>query len=350
MSEIKIRQTIPDAWAKQGRCPLCAAPGMRVLHPAAGADQLQCAVCGVAFEVELDGARLLVCRWPDSLAFLHEMVAYGWMTAAELLTLIQQIVPAPVSTSPAAPGRPPIPTTPTKAEMDPGMQKASGAAARTAAPSQKPGPLAPDATEISIHVKNLRSLGNSPKQIRTILTQAESEPERIQAILGIIAQVERQEQARQGKKLRLSLGVVGVMVLILVGAGFVLQKDYQTKLAAAGSALQETAAPNLAKILNLNTPVVIYGAAPPSSYSGNGNVCPRTSQKAAALFGGQPANWYSPPNSNGWVMIHQGQATDIYIPRGMTAAYLQLGKSLQMVNVVGPATLSGVSYIAVSCP
>jgi hypothetical protein len=349
MSEIKIRQTIPDAWAEQGRCPLCAAPRIRVQHPAAGADQLQCAACGVAFEMELDGARLHVCRWPDSLAFLHEMVAYGWMTATELRTLIQQVVPAPAPTSPAAPGRPPIPITPTKAETDPGMQKAAGEAARRPGLSQKPGPHALDATEISIRIKKLRALGNSPKQIRTTLTQAESEPERIQAILGIIVQVERQEQARQGKKLRLSLGIVGVMVLILVGAGLVLQKDYQNKQ-AAGSALQGTAAPALAKILNLNTPVVKYGAAPPSDSSDSESGCPRTSQKAAALFGGQPANWYSPQNSNGWVMIRQGQATDIYIPGGMTAAYLQLGKSLQLVDVTGPATLSGVYYIAVSCP
>jgi hypothetical protein len=197
----------------------------------------------------------------------------------------------------------------------------------------------------------LRALGNSPKQIRTILTQAETEPERIQTILGIIAQMERQEQARQEKKLRLSLGIVGVMVLILVGAGFVLQKDYQNKQAAAGPALQSTVAPAIAvKILNLNTPVVKYGAAPPSGSSGSKSGCPRTSQIAADLFGGQPADWYSPQSSNGWVMIRKGQATDITIPGGMTAAYLQLGKGLQLVDVAGPATLSGVYYIAVSCP
>jgi hypothetical protein len=348
MSEIKIRQTIPDAWAEQGQCPLCAAPGMRVQHPTDGADQLQCAACGVTFEVELNGARLHVCHWPDSLAFLHETVAYGWMTLAELLALIRQADPASAPTSPATPGRPPIASP--KTEADSGLQKDAGTITRTSAPSPEHRPPAPNAAEIFVLVKKLRTLGNSPKQIRIILTQAEKDPERVQAILGIVAQMERQEQTRQGNKLRLSLSLVGLLIIILVGIGFVLQKNYQTTIVAAGSVLQNTAVPDLAKILNLNTPVVKYGAAPPGSSSGSESVCPPNSKRAAALFGGQEADWYSPQNSNGWIMVHQGQPTEIYIPAGMTAAYLKLGKSLQMVNVNGPATLSGVYYIAVSCP
>ena len=348
MSEIKIRQTIPDAWAKLGHCPLCAAPGMRVNHPAFGADQLQCTDCGAAFEVELDGARLHVCHWPDSLAPLHEMVGFGWITAAELQTLVRQAVPAPANTSPGAPGQTPIASPKTGADSR--MQNAAGVATQTPVLTQKSGPPAPVPTEIAVRIKKLRTLGNSPNQIRTILTQTEKDPQRVQTILGIIAQMERQEQARQRNRLRLSLGIVGVMILLLVGAGFVLQKNYRTTLVAAGSALQDTAVPNVAKILNLTTPVVQYGAAPPGGSSGSASVCPPTPQKAAALFGGLEADWYSPRNSNGWIMVHQGQPTDIYIPGGMTAAYLQLGKTLQMVNVTGPATMSGVFYIAVSCP
>ena len=80
MSEIPIRQTIPDAWAEQGHCPYCAASGMRVQHPAAGADQLQCTACGLTFEMELDGTRLHVVHWPDALPFFIVMVPDDWLT------------------------------------------------------------------------------------------------------------------------------------------------------------------------------------------------------------------------------------------------------------------------------
>ena len=195
-------------------------------------------------------------------------------------------------------------------------------------------------------------MGNSPKEIRASLTRAEKDPERIQAILAIIARLDRQEQTRQGKKLRRVIGILGLLALLLVGAGFVYQKNLQTKPAQAGLNLQNTQAPNLAvKILNLNTPLVKYGAAPPGISTGDAGTCPHTAGQAASLFGGQPSDWVSPPNSSGWIMIRKGKPADIYVPKGMKAAYLQLGStSMQLVDVDGPATLSNAYYIAVSCP
>ena len=359
MSEIKIRQTIPDAWAQHGRCPFCAASGMRVQHPAAGADQLQCMACGLTFEVELDGARLHISHWPDSLPFMHIMVSDTWMTAAELRALIQRMAAppsVPASISPAAPDQSSFPITPVKSDTDLGMPDAAVVTTWTPTPPQASAPPALDPTGIAIRIKKLRALGNSPKEIQTILTQSEKEPERAQAILRIIAQMEHQEQSRQWKKLRLSLGIVGGLGIILLGAGFVFLKNYQNKPVGAGPAgqntpAQDTPVPNpVVKALNLNTPVVNYNAGPPSSSTGDASVCPRTSQQAADLFGGQPGDWVSPPSSNGWIMVRKGKSADIFVPKGMKAAYLQLGNSLQLVDLDGPATLSGVYYIAVSCP
>jgi hypothetical protein len=361
MSEIKPRQNIPDAWAERGRCPLCATPGMHVLHPATGADQLQCAACGVAFEVEDGGARLHVCHWPDSLPFLYLLVQDDWMAAGSLRTLIQQatVTPAaPESVSPVTASLPSFPAAPEEQITASAVQSSTNAEQDTSEsesklePSPEPTSPALNQTAIASHVYKLRALGNSPKEIRTILTRAEKDPKRIRAIFAIIAQMERQEQSRQGRKLFVSLGVVGMIAVVLVAAGIFFQKSVlDQNQPAAGSTPQPTDALNAAvKILKLDTPVVQYGVKPSDGSTGQKVSCPRYPQEAADLFGGVQSDWTSPGGSNGWVMVRKGKPADIYIPKGMKAAYLQLGKGMQLVDVLGPATLKNTYYLAVSCP
>jgi hypothetical protein len=315
MSVIKARVTIPVAWAEQGHCPVCSAPKMEVQLQNAGPDQLRCAACGVAFEVESGGTCLHVTHWPDSIAVLRETVVEGWLTVAELHDLIQQIV-------------------------------SSTASPVSAQKNNRSTPNLPD--EMVIRANKLSDLGNSPAQIRAILSQAETDPERIQAALEVASKVGRQEQVRKRIKLRLSMGIIGVIVVICVGAGILVQKMFFSKQTEATSPFQATLIPNLAKILNLSTPVVQYNVAPPGS--SGANMCPRTTTEAAELFGGHPEKWSSPPNSNGWIMIDISQGNTIYTPRDMTAAYLQLGSNVVLAEVLGPATLSNVYYIAISCP
>ena len=358
-----IRQNIPDAWAEHACCPLCGSPKMRVQHAAASVDQMLCTACGLAFELEMEGDRLIVTQWPVALPFLHVLVPDDcWRTAGELRSLVKQMTSGPGLSAPVPPvtsSLPPPPAAPAKAMTAPRVPDSARPSSRppVAAPQPAPPPLNPDA--IGIRIKQLRALGNSPKEIRTTLTQAEKDPERVRAILGIIAQSERQEQARQGKKLAWSLGILAVIVIILVGAGIVYQENVlkQNQLAAAGGAgptLQPTQAPNLAvKLLNLNTPVVNYGSVPPVA-SGTGVsavTCPRTADQAANLFGARPADWYYPPGSNGWVMAHAGgTSATIFVPKGMKAAYLQLSNKLTLIEVEGPVTLSNTYYVAISCP
>jgi hypothetical protein len=360
MSEIPIHQTIPDVWAKQGQCPCCAASEMRVQHPSGGADRLQCIACGLTFELELSGDRLHVVHWPDALPFLHLMVPDEWMTPAKLRALIQQAT-SPTSTDPPTPPavlvQPPLRDTPSQAMPD---TEKPDSVVDTVIPPTTPHESTPPALDpngIAIRINRLRALGNSSREIRTILTQGEKQPDRIQAILKIIAQDEQQERSRQSKKLGLSLGIFVGLAILLLGAGYVFWKSYQNKPASAtGTAAQGTQAPNTAapnaviKALNLNTPVVKYNPTPPGSSTGDASVCPRTSGQAAGLFGGQPSDWSSPSGSNGWIMVRKGKSADIFIPKGMKAAYLQLDNSLQLVDVDGPVTLSGAYYVAVSCP
>ena len=358
---VNIRQTIPDAWAERARCPLCGSGGMRVQHLAGSADQLRCTACGLAFELEMDGARLHVYRWPDSLPFLHIMVSDDWRNAAELRSLVKQMTSGSDMAAPPAPAAPAQPTPPVitaQAETTPVMPGPAGATALPPVASPQSAPPALDATAIGIRIKQLRALGNSPKEIRTTLTQAEKDPERVQAILGIIDQMDRYEQARQGNKLAWSLGILMVVVILLVGAGYIWQTNFlnQNQPSGAGGTpgapAQPTQAPNIAiKLLNLNTPVVNYGAVPPGASNTTATGCPRTAQQAADAFGGKPADWYYPPSSNGWVMAHAGGASaNIFVPKGMKAAYLQLSNRLNLIEVNGPATLSDAYYVAISCP
>ena len=307
----------------------------------------------------MEGARLHVAHWPDSLPFLHIMVSDDWRTAAELRSLVKQTTSVPgISTPPppAATVQPPLPSAPAKADTVPAEPDPAAGAGQPPAALPQPAPPQLDRIALGIRIKKLRALGNSPQEIRAVLTQAEKDPERVQAILGIIAHMEHQEQTRQSTKLAWSLGILMVIVILLVGAGFILKDRFLNQnqpvaASAAGPALPPTQAPNpAAKILNLNTPVVNYGAVPPGASSASAGGCPRNAQEAADLFGGRPADWYYPPNSKGWVMARMGSSTSIFVPKGMTAAYLQLSNRLDLKEIKGPATMGDAYYVAISCP
>jgi hypothetical protein len=330
---------------------------MRVQHGAAGPDRLFCSACGLAFELEMEGARLHISRWPDALPFMLIMIPDEWRTAAELRSLVRQNISATdlaTPTSPAASVQLPLPIPPAKTEiaLEPPVPVVL-ASLPPAAPS-KPTSAPLDADAIGIRIKQLRALGNSSKEIRTTLTQAETDLERVKAILGILNRMECQEQSRQSKKLFWSLGILAALVIILVAASHILQvrTQEQSQANAAGPTIQSTQPPNpLAQLLKLNTPVVNYNAAaPPVAYSTLTGGCPRTAQEAADLFGGQPADWYYPPGSHGWVLARTASSTNIFVPKGMKAAYLLLSDKLNLIEVQGPASLSGAYYAAISCP
>jgi hypothetical protein len=144
--------------------------------------------------------------------------------------------------------------------------------------------------------------------------------------------------------------VIGSIIITCIGAGFFLQEMFLSKQTGVASQIQATLVPDLAKVLNLSTPVVDYNVAPPGYSSSDVSGCPRTATAAAAMFGGQPEKWSSPAKSNGWVLIDTSEGNTIFVPQGMTAAYLQLGSNVMLVEVFGPATLNKIYYVAISCP
>jgi len=351
-----VRQQIPALWAEKGHCPLCNSAQMCVLHPSEGADQLSCTRCGLAFELEMDGARLHVTHWPDALPFLNIMSPDEWRTVSELRNVVKQPVSTPAKAAPVMP--PPAGSSPASLPGTPVKPDSAKVASPPPAAAKQPAVAAPDAAQIELRVKSLRALGDSQKDIRTILTRAEKDPDRAKAILKIIDQMERKEQARQGKKLVWSLTFFVIVVMIVAGVGYYFlrnsSQENQPVASDGGSALQDTKtlSPNMVvKIMKLETPVVNQGVVPTGKTNAVVTLCPHTADDAAALFGGDPVDWYYPPSANGWVMVRkEGTSANIYIPKGMKAAYLQLGNNLQLVEVLGPATLNNAHYVAVSCP
>jgi len=96
--------------------------------------------------------------------------------------------------------------------------------------------------------------------------------------------------------------------------------------------------------------VVEYGGGSSSAATPDAKSCPHNATEAANLFGGVPTDWTAPSGSNGWFMVRKGTPADVFVPQGMKAAYPQLGNSLEIVDVMGPATLHQVYYLAISCP
>ncbi len=99
------RYELPDTWAGKGACPVCRARGrLTVVHQSVTPDQMWCAACGAAFEVESGGAHLRLVRLPVTEPTATEAMLEQWVLPSELPALLAGIgsTPAPVAASPAA--------------------------------------------------------------------------------------------------------------------------------------------------------------------------------------------------------------------------------------------------------
>ena len=95
-------------------------------------------------------------------------------------------------------------------------------------------------------------------------------------------------------------------------------------------------------VVGVPTPA-IEEAGPPQSE------CPFTSELAAALFGGRAENWSYDSENNGWYATVFNTPLTVRVPANMSAGYLVLGETFEFRNVHGPATVSNINFIAISC-
>jgi hypothetical protein len=405
---IRVRAMIPESWAAKGNCPLCGA--MPLLHrPTLEADQLACPKCDLAFEVEDGGPHIRVKQLPAQVSAAPDG---EWRTPREARHWIRaqfRTQAAPPKETPPPPA--PLVVTPTGApapqvSAEPEIVASAGNAPRE---SIAPACVTPPAEALT-KARRLFDLGQTPAQIQSVLARAsEYTAEQVQAVMVVVAQWEAARRAKQQRKLLRAFGIIGSLVLaigiaaVLVmappganalqsfvanppsGASSVTLNPGQPAPTVAptgtvASVLEElgrlftsnnpggvpgnpsaaTPAPGTAinnqlppllqtlippgvSVINAPTPEVRHGDGPPVS------ACPRTRAEAAELFGGEPDQWQPAENVRGWMVFSTTTGVTVRVPESMTLGYLQVGNSLSLTDVNGPATVTNVYMGAISC-
>ena len=202
--------------------------------------------------------------------------------------------------------------------------------------------------EVSRTVESLHGLGNTPAQILAILEENEPDPQRIEATREAVNRLERTLRELQVRRLRSSLILAGTILILVIGVGIVLSGKFQGASNATGSSPKTLVTLDPVKVLLLDAPLIEPSSIPEGTASGKVSGCPNSPAEAAAMFGGQVDKWSS-PSSSGWVMLTTSQATTIFVPKNMSAGYLQFRNQLSLTQVDGPATLTDIFYVVISC-
>ena len=346
------RSVIPPAWAQQGCCPVCQARSLSVRQTPGAPDQMACAQCGSAFELEAGGSRLALTQGPPAVAAAIGGATRNWLTISELHALLQ---PPPATgaptTAPASALRSPVIT-----DQQPPSSSQAPSSAAPGVPADLPSGLA-HCTEADLmkRAENLLALGNSPLQIQVALVQSGVAPELVQTVVDAVSRVAQQKRQQQLRWTWLLTGLVMACLLLGVGGGWALW--HRTTAAAPGATAQPPNGPptptGVAGFF-LSLPTALVQTEPPPTPGTGGNRqagrCPTSSDEASDLFGGQAADWTYKADAGGWLMTAITPKT-IYVPAGMAAGYLQFGSGgASMSQVDGPAKIQNVNFIAITCP
>lgn len=389
---------IPEKWAAGGHCPLCNHTPLQ-LRPTLEADQLACARCGVAFEMEDGGPQIRVMALPPAASGQADG---AWRTPKETREWVRALThtqphpdpkPAPAEAAPLPPVSPPP------------------AAPVTEIPTA-PAPPEPAITlpaEALDRAHRLFELGQTPAQIQVVLERAETwTREQIQSVMEELLRWDTQRKARQRRALLIAFSAIAGLTLIFVvaivllmpspgaaapggqvgvtGNGAPAAASGQTEpgsqpgdtasgpslwqqvtdwvasggRSSAGSsssapasgggnngeqmpAALQTLAPPGVRVVEAPTPEIRRGDGPASS------TCPASKEEAALLFGGQPDQWQAAENVQGWMLFSTSGPVTVRVPANMTLGYLEIGESLSIRDIPGPATVTNVYLGAVSC-
>jgi hypothetical protein len=134
----------------------------------------------------------------------------------------------------------------------------------------------------------------------------------------------------------------------MIGVGIVLSGKLLGISNGTGGSPQPLLPTDPVKPLLLGARLTEPNPTPEGTVSGKVSGCPNSPAEAAAMFGGQADKWSS-PSSTGWVMITISQTATIFVPKNMSAGYLQFRNQLSLTQVTGPATLTDIFYVVISC-
>lgn len=316
------RKQIPDAWGTSGRCPVCAAAPLQVVHLPSPADYLICPKCELSFEVEMNGGNIRVKNVPEQLGFAERQLRYLWIKPTLLRELLNKR-----STS---------------------IEKPVGTVA--------PGLLTDE--EVWDRMLSLYQLGNTPKMVELILMQAGATREQAEAAFARLKRRSEQDTRNQIRKFWVFGGIVAFLAILLIGGWAYTMNRINTELqqgitnpvvqSQSSSPLQMlNALPDAIKPAFLKSgPLQVDQG---TVHLGATTRCPGSPSDAAALFGGDASMWARPQQiDNAWQMVSTGSPITLNLPSGMTAGLID-NKTFQFTSVPGPATIHNVNFVAIMC-
>jgi len=207
MSSYKPRVSIPDEWATNGTCPICDRKSLWVERTMGEPDRLSCTGCEASFEMEIDGPHIRLVVLPPEYAVYIQPAWETWMTAYEIRQQIK---------SPAAA----IGTRNTPA--NPAHQSRLSSYSENSENSlfEDEGYFEPLSQEdINSRALGFESLGNSPQEIRTILTSIRAKPEQIEQALALVSKKDKAKHKNYPRNIML---VLIIIILCLGGSALIL--------------------------------------------------------------------------------------------------------------------------------
>lgn len=309
------RRDIPDAWAGDGRCPICGANGFSVVHLPGYADYFVCKHCELSFEMEQGGKLVRLKHIPDDYDQVYEKLRFHWVELPTVRALALQDRPSLIH------------------------REAPKVEAAAAAP-----PSLTDA-EVMERALGMYRLGNQPKMVEVILLQAGARPEQAARAFARLKAMQSQAARKQSAKFAW-LGAAAVMtlalLLVLLGglyfSGWFEERAQQPPSGVLATPPQELLLKEVQKQLPNSD---VYNAGPGKSE------CPTGKADAAALFGGSAGDWERKSRYS-WQLTSTAQAVTLTVPDGMTVGYFK-NPTLEFANGYGPLTITNVNFAVVSC-
>jgi len=383
MEDLKVRQSIPDSWAVNAHCILCGFTPLTVEHKQPDPDQIKCPRCGLSIVLDVSGQYACVSCLPQA---LQGSPTTTWMKVPDLVNYLKLAYTRKTTAQPA----PSSPFKNFKAEdIDTLPIEDIPLELTDQKEGEQPVPIPPApfsgviSDELAFKTKALHDLGNPSWKIKQILSDTGKYND--EEITATILTVEAEEKKKANRSALKIAGIaVGVVIILglLWGAITVATSIFSPNLQDANDMIHSastkasnvrTENPPIApaqvltfvppgfKLIDVPTPLVVqYPTSPvgvnfqskgtPSGTSNSNpsarSNCPLSSKDAAALYGGTEKSWTRQQDQ--WVFIDKNGAT-ITLPQGMSAGYLVVSSGMEIKSVLGPAQISNIYMIMISC-
>lgn len=315
----KPKWDLPDAWAKNGRCPACGAAGLKVTHLPDYPDYLACSRCQISFEVE-DGGRLIRLKYiPDEYEYADAVLHNRWVEAAGLASILN----------------------------------------RRPSPPREETTVPPPAHEFSDEetwnrAMGMYRLGNKPKMIQLNLIQSGATQAQAAGVYQKLKKLAEQDARKQSQKF-LVLAGASILAILFMAGGWLYASGNLAILLGLATPVPTASGPSAADLLldlvpqDMKPAIIDLPDTAVEIGRGPGRAsCPPSSHVAADLFGGDPSMWQQPGAFAAWQLVNPVESITVTVPSNMTAAYVD-NETMMFLSVHGPATIYNANFLVISC-